>query len=76
MFIVPRKLRREVEEPQEEAKLQSEPIEGERCEMYLSGKTLLTIANACDRTLFDRDGTPVLASEYYQVTSEGISRVA
>ena len=76
MFIVPGKLRRASEEPQEEARVQGQSKNCERCPMYLTGRTLLIIASACDRVLFDTYGTPVLETEYYSVTSYGIERVA
>jgi hypothetical protein len=44
--------------------------------MYLTGRTLLRIASAVGRVLFDKDGTPVLETEFYQVDEEGIKRVA
>jgi hypothetical protein len=47
--------------------------------MYLSGKTLRSVhleMGGNPEYLFDTDGTPVLESEFYEVTPAGIKRVA
>jgi len=47
--------------------------------MYLSGKTLRAVhleMGGNPEYLFDTDGTPVLSEEFYEITSEGIKRVA
>ena len=45
--------------------------------LYLTGKTLRLLAAECDVVqLFDKDGTSVLNEEFYEVTAEGIVRVA
>ena len=43
---------------------------------YLTGRTLRIIAGIRGKVLFDTDGTPVLDDEFYEITSEGIKRVA
>jgi hypothetical protein len=44
--------------------------------MWLTGKTLRLLAADLDcLDLFDTDGTPVLNSEFYAVTAEGIERI-
>jgi hypothetical protein len=44
--------------------------------MYLTGETLLKIARPIGRVLFDTEGTPILREEFYEVSGEGIKRVA
>jgi hypothetical protein len=45
--------------------------------LYLTGKTLRLLAADLDvLDLFDTDGTPVLNEEFYEVTAEGIERIA
>lgn len=45
--------------------------------LFVTGKTLRLLAAERDCfLLFDRDGTPVLDEEFYEVTAEGIKRVA
>ena len=44
--------------------------------MYLTGKTLRLLAAEHDCfLLFDSDGTPVLDSEFYVISREGITRI-
>ena len=42
--------------------------------MYLTGHTLLKLAAREGRVLFDTDGTPVLQTEFYKVSAQGIER--
>ena len=42
---------------------------------YLTGRTLLLIARVRGQVLFDVTGTPVVESEFYECTHEGIKRV-
>jgi hypothetical protein len=45
--------------------------------LFLTGKTLRLLGAECDVfQLFDKDGTPVLNEEFYEVTAEGIERIA
>jgi hypothetical protein len=91
VFGVSRRLRRQSQKRQEkesstrksresESSVMGKVIEmkitWEREPMWLTGETLLRIALPLGRVLFDTNGTPVLREEFYEVSGEGIKRVA
>jgi hypothetical protein len=51
------------------------PIRKDEEPMFLTGRTLLLIARVRGQVLFDIHGTPILADEYYKVSSDGIERI-